>query len=894
MLNRVIARVVGFCTRHAWPIVIVAALLAAASGQYAARHFAINADVAKLISSDLPWRQRELAYESVFTHGTELIVAVVDAPTAELATAASKALVDRLAPEKELFSSVQAAGGSEFFTRNRLLFLPTSQVADATDRLSQASPLISQLASDPSLRGLVQALSLTLTGVQGGEVSLDALTRPLDMASDTVEQALAGKAARFSWYELVSGKPAQTTETRRIITLKPILDYRALEPGAKATNAIRQAAADLHLASAYGANVRLTGPVPIADEEFGTLREGAVLNGIITVAVVLFILWLALKSGRIILAVFINLGVGLAITAALGLMMVGALNLISVAFAVLFVGLGVDFGIQYSVRYRAERHDCGSLRQALKAAGGHAGAPLTLAAAATACGFFSFLPTDYRGVSELGLIAGAGMVIAYVTSITLLPALLQLLNPPGESEPLGYAALAPVDRFLETHRIPVIVCTLLVAIGGLPLLANLRFDFNPINLRSPKVESIATYLDLRKDPNASSHTAEVIAPSVGEADEIGKRLAALPQVARVMTLDSFVPQDQEQKLRHIQAAAGALRRALNPPNMRPTPSDADVIAALRNGAQNLRQAAGTETGSGAVAARRLADGMVKLASADPPVRATVTKAMVEPLQADLAELRLSLQAGPVTRQSIPADLAREWVGPNGQARIEVSMKGDPNDNEAIRAFARAVLSVAPNATGEAIGILESGQTIVHAFIEAGAWALLSISILLWIVLRRITDVLLTLVPLLLAGVVTLEICALIDFPMNFANIIALPLLLGVGVAFKIYYVMAWRAGQTSLLQSSLTRAVFFSAMTTATAFGSLWFSSHPGTSSMGKLLALSLACTLAAAVLFQPALMGKPREVIKDEDEELAGEGESAKNNDLAPLAKEVVSVGAE
>ena len=116
------------------------------------------------------------------------------------------------------------------------------------------------------------------------------------------------------------------------------------------------------------------------------------------------------------------------------------------------------------------------------------------------------------------------------------------------------------------------------------------------------------------------------------------------------------------------------------------------------------------------------------------------------------------------------------------------------------------------------------------------------------------------VPLLLAGLVTLEITVLIDMPLNFANIIALPLMLGLGVAFKIYFVMAWRAGTTNLLQSSLTRAVFFSAMTTATAFGSLWLSHHPGTSSMGKLLAISLLTTLCAAVLFQPALMGPPRQ----------------------------------
>jgi uncharacterized protein len=860
MLNLVIARIVEFCTRHIWPIILAGAVLAVACGSYTARHFSINADVTQLISSDLPWRQRELAYEKVFTHGTELIVAVVDAPTTELATAATKALVDRLTPDTKLFHAVESVGTSDFFVRNRFLYLPVEEVASITGRLSQSAPLLSQLTGDPSLRGLVQAMSLTLAGVEGGQVSLDALARPLNMSADAIEKVLAGEPAWFSWYVLMNGQPATVSELRRIVTIKPVLDFHALQPGEEATNGVRKAVADLDLAGRFGATVRLTGPVPIADEEFGTLREGAVLNGIVTVAVVLLILWLALKSYRIILAVAINLAVGLAITAAVGLLMVGALNLISIAFAVLFVGLGVDFGLQFSVRYRTERHEHPDLRKALRNAGKRAGAPLTLAAAATAAGFLSFLPTDYRGLSELGLIAGLGMVIAFFTSITLLPALLQFLNPPGEPEPLGYAMLAPIDRFLEDHRVPVIVGTLLIAAVGSPLLMHLRFDFNPINLRSPKVESIATYLDMRRDPNTSSHTAEVIAPDVAAAAALAKRLAALPEVARTLTIDNFVPPDQAPKLARIRAAAITLQRALNPPALKPAPTDAEVVAALRNGAQSLRQTAGTEAGEGAKAARRLADNLVKLAGAAPAQRAVAAKSMVEPMVSDIADLRTALQAAPVTRADVPPEIAREWVAPDGRARVEAGLRGDPNDNEAIRAFARAVLATAPSATGEAIGILESGTTIVHAFIEAGAWALFSISILLWVVLRRIGDVLLTLVPLLLAGVVTLEICALIDFPLNFANIIALPLLLGVGVAFKIYYVMAWRAGQTSLLQSSLTRAVFFSAMTTATAFGSLWLSSHPGTSSMGKLLALSLACTLAAAVLFQPALMGKPRD----------------------------------
>jgi predicted RND superfamily exporter protein len=192
-------------------------------------------------------------------------------------------------------------------------------------------------------------------------------------------------------------------------------------------------------------------------------------------------------------------------------------------------------------------------------------------------------------------------------------------------------------------------------------------------------------------------------------------------------------------------------------------------------------------------------------------------------------------------------------------RIDVWPKGNASDNATVRRFAQAVLAVEPTATGEAIGSIEWGTTIVQAFIEAMILALISIAILLWIVLRRITDVLVTLIPLIVAGLVTLEICALTNFQLNYANIIALPVLLGVGVAFKIYYVTAWRRGESNFLESVLTRAVFYSTLLTATAFGSLWVSNQPGISSMGKLLALSLVCTLTSAALFQPALMGEPR-----------------------------------
>jgi uncharacterized protein len=857
MLRSSVFRTVDFCTRRAWWVIAFALVLAAVSTDYAARHFAIKTDVTDLFPRDLPWTQRAFEYQRSFPQPDILVV--VDAPTPELVEAATSRLVQALTARRDVIRAVQQPQSGEFFERNGLLYLPTGEVARLTDGLLNADPLLQKLAADPSLRGSLGALSLGLMGVQYGQIKLDDLTRPMTMAADTASEALAGQPASFSWRVLASGKPAEPQELRRFIEVEPVLDFSALEPGRRATDAIAQTARDLDLAGSYQARVRLTGIVPINDDGFSTLKQNAALNAAVSVLAVLVILWLALHSLRIIFAVAVSLIVGLALSAAAGLLLVGALNLISVAFFVLFIGLGVDFGLQFCVRYRAERHDYGDLRAGLRSAARKAGVPLALAAAATAVGFASFVPTSYRGLAELGEIAGCGMILAFLTSITFLPALLMVLNPPNEPHPMGFAALAPVDRFIQRFRIPVIVTTLLLVVLASPLLLYLPFDFNPLHLRNPEVESVATFLELRKDPQTGANAIEIVAPNLGAADATANRLASVPQVAQADTLSRLVPADQDKKLPLIQDAAEALKTSLNPTELSQPPTDQQNVEALTSTADSLSASAGNADGPGAEAARRLSGLLRQLAKSKPALREAVETAVVAPLRISLDQLRQELDPERVTADTIPADLKRDWVTPDGRARVQVLPKGDPDDTKVLRNFVSAVLAIEPNATGPAVLLFEAGNTVVLAFIEAGIFALAAIALLLWITLRRIADVLLTLVPLLVAVVVTLELSVALDLPLNFADIIALPLLLGVGVAFKIYYIMAWRSGKTALVQSTLTRAVIFSAMTQATAFGSLWLSSDPGTSSMGKLMALSLLCTMAAAVLFQPALMGRPR-----------------------------------
>jgi uncharacterized protein len=863
MTRSAVVRIVEFCTRYPWPVLISAAVIAASAGFYAVDHFAITTNVNNLLSSRLPSHERETQYEKVFSNRT--IVAVVSAPTPELVEKAADRLTARLAARHGPIRDAWQADGGVFFERNGLLYLQPDQLRQSVHGLTRAAPIISELAGDPSLRGVANALSSGAAAVRQGHAQLDDLRWPLKLAAKTIEDVLAGRPASFSWRELEQQHPADSNQLRRIIVVDPVLDYSALQPGAVAAAAIHQEAADLKLAADYHATVRLTGAVPISDAEFAIIRQGAFVNTFVTMVAVLMILWLALRSLRIIVAVFFALIVGLAVTAAVGLALVGALNVVSVAFAVLFVGLGVDFAIQFSVRYRAERHDHPDLFEALFNAARKAGGPLALAAVATAVGFFSFLPTDYRGLSELGEIGGFGMLIAFTCAITLVPAALAIFNPRGEPRPMGFTWLAPLDRFFERHRMAVLIGTFAVVLAGTPLLLHVPFDFNPNDLQNPNEPAVATYRELKKDPQVGANAIDILAPSLDAANATARRLEVLPTVARTLTLSNFVPNDQTQELAEIGRAAAALEQPLNPSQAAPPPSDAETVAALRATAVALAQVAREQNGPDTDDALDVSQLLERLANADAATRAQANEAVVTPLRIALNDLRLSLHPERVTLQTLPAALKRHWIASDGRARVEVLPKGNPDDHAVLADFATSVLAAEPTAVGPGISLYEAGNAVVRAFIEAGVLAFLAITVLLWLTLRRLSDVLLTLVPLLVAGAVTLEICALTGLALNFANIIALPLLLGVGVAFKIYYIMAWRAGKRQLLQSTLTRAVTFSAMTTATAFGSLWASQSPGLSSMGKLMALALICTMAAAVLFQPVLMGQPRKSGKPE-----------------------------
>lgn len=850
MLSVLVTAIVDTSRRFALAVVLASLVIAVGCGWFATTHFKINTDINQLLSEDLPWRKQEKMLEKAFPQKVDNLVIVIDGTTPDATESAASVLAERLQLLTQQFSSVERPDAIPFFRKNGILFMSKEELAGTLDQLVQAQPLLGMLASDPSLRGLFGMLDMMVQGFEAKQLDYAKLDAPFAKIADTVEAALNGQDKPLALQSLAGDSTPSPRDLRKYIITKPVLDYSELESGKSARETVRSLASELHLTPDHGIRVRMTGSVALNDEEFASVANGTGSATILSGALVLVILLLALRSLRIVIPILLTLVVGLVATSAFAIAAVGSLNMISVAFAVMFIGIAVDFGIQFGVRYRDQHFLEPDHDKALSRTASIIAAPLTMAAASTALGFFAFIPTDYRGVSELGIIAGAGMVIAFILNITLLPALLSFTKPPAEREAVGFAWAAPIDMFVFQHRRKILTAALIAGIAGVGVVTQLQFDFDPLNLKDPSTESVATMFDVMSDPDSGSYGIEVLRPSLADADALAVQAGKLPEVDHAMTLSSFVPEDQKTKLAMIADANTLLGPTLGLQSA-PPPTTDEVVGIIKKFAGDLHAIEKDHA-----SAVRLANALDKLTQSGGEAAINrVKKNLIDVMQVNLDLIRNMLAAEPVTASSITDDLKRDWVTADGQYRVQIHPKGNPRDHATLIAFTKAVRAIAQDASGTPISIQESGHTVTTAFIKAGILALLVISLLAFVVLRSAKDTVILLAPLILAGVLTLATIVSIGLPLNFANIIALPLLLSLGVSYAIYFVSFMRAGHNFPLQSSVARAVLFSASTTLVAFGSLALSSHPGTAGMGKLLTVALLYSLLFTFLVLTALL---------------------------------------
>lgn len=850
--------------RFAWVVLLVSLALTALSAVYVVDNFAINSDTDEMLAPDLPYRRLEREFRKAFPQLQDKLLVVVDGDTPDLADDAAAALARQMRLQPRLFRSIFYPQGEPFFRRNGLLYPSVDQLEELSDRLAEAQPFLGALAKDPSLRGLFDLLGLAAEQmVKGAEQVTGNLDYVLDQISGVIEAQLAGRFAQLSWQRLMTGRTGNKGGAeRRFLVVDPALDYGSIRPAAKAIGAVRSLVSWLALDEEHGARVRLTGNVALDDDELDSVTFGMGTAGVVSLLLVVALLTICLRSPRMTVAALVTLIVGLVWTAGFAVAAVGALNLISVAFAVLFIGLSVDFSIHYALRYREARERTDDHASALRGAARSVVGALTLSAVAAAIGFFSFLPTEYLGLAELGLIAGVGMGIALFTSMTVLPALMTLIRPRLRKAVTWESPKKQLDfaAWVRRHHRPVVWTSAVLGITAAAALPYAQFDFDPLHLKNQNSESVSTLIQLMEDDPTARYSIGVLAKNLQAAERMAALAAALKPVYGTRTLLDFVPEEQEEKLDIIATLALLLEPSLTAPQVA-SPNRNQTFTALRQLQRRLQDLAAHGDAQLRAAANRLrADlaAVVRRSVGNQGIVKDLEWRLLKGLPGRLAALRDSLEPEPVTLDNLPQDVRSRWLTDDGRARLEIyPAKEIQRDREALVAFVKAVRSAIPTASGPPIGIYEAGRAVINAFIEAGVISVVAIALMLVVLLKSIRHTVLVFSPLILAALLTVAASVLLHLPFNFANLIVLPLLFGLGVAGSLHLVIRdlKESGDVEALRTSTPRAVTFSALTTIASFGSLGLSDHPGTASMGILLTVSLALTLVCTLVVLPAVL---------------------------------------
>ena len=857
----------SMAVQRPWLVLSVALLLTALAA-YAATGLRINTSTDDILSENLPFRQVEAAYERAFPE-EDLVIAVVDAPSADQAEAAAQSLAARIGQRRQNFERVEVAGASPYFDRYGLVFLPPEEIRGLGEELRPARRLLLTLGNDPTLRGFASLSGMMAGGVEQS-VAPPELAGMLAAFAETVEQRAAGAPAEMQWSRLFDVGGELRSE-RQVVQMKPILDDASLDRAGPALDALGDAAAEVR-AEVPDATIRVTGEPVLRQQELNDAFSGALSASGLSLILVASILTLGIRSGRTILALLVALIIGAVWTTGLAAISVGRLNLISIAFMVLFFGLGIDFGTHLSLRFLEAARRGAPFQDAIRIAMAGEGPSISLSALCAALAFLSFVPTPYVGLAEFGIISALGMLVALVITFTVLPALLSILGPKPSERAARTLGIAPAIN--SGYRVILIVAGLVTVVAGI-LAKDVRIDTNPLNLQNPNTEAFRTYRDLARDPETSPYALNALAPDAEAAREMAPRLADLEGVAGVRWIGSFVPEDQPDKLEALAAVRERLgesffeERAPAPP-----PSDAELqesFAAMVNSADAI--AAATPGGgidpaipeAGARFAAAL-DVFEERQGAEPAALRELGEALTRQMPIIVAGLREKLSVSePVTIEDIPDDLRRDWISADGQYRLRVLPAGELRDAAAMRVFTERVQSVAPNAAGAPASITGAGRAILLSFAEAIAYTVIAIAVVVTILRRRLSDVLLVLAPLAVAALWTVAGSAVLDLPFNFANVIVIPLLIGLGVASSIHIVgrareLAHENGtpngrNAEVLDTSTPLAVLITQLNTVAAFATLAIAEHRGLFSMGVLLGLAIFFVLVVSLIVLPAFM---------------------------------------
>ncbi len=858
---------VSLVMRHAKLFAAFIAVLTVALFAYAVQNLLINSDALGLISKDLPARQNHDRFAALFPNLDNALFIVIDAETPELARSAAVKIGHQMRRRPEAFVDVYMPGGGSFFEKNGLLYQSPDQLDEFADQMAEVQPLIASLEADPSLASVTELITQGLEAAQDEGIGVDTWPSVLERFGSATLAVFTEFPVAISWEEMLLDGSAIQSVTRRVLVVHPVLDFRNVFSARKPMAEIHDIAEELGFTEETGVTLRITGNPALNYEEMIGIVWEIGMGGVVCFFVVCIVLYYAFHSFKLMLVCVIALLTGLIWTGAFAAAAIGHLNIVSMAFAVLFIGLGVDFGIHLGMRYGDLLQQGMTHEEAMRGSANSVGSSLLICAVTTAIGFFVFVPTKYLGVAELGLIAGAGMFIILFQTLTLFPALLTNgLHVNRDSiQNVWYVFKHHWWRPLE--RVPGKVTGAGFALGAVSLLAfpYLRFDPNVINMRNPATTSVQAFDDLLAEAGtASPWFINSVAKDLEAAEARSQAFEALPEVNQTLTLADYIPKDQEEKLEIL----ADIRFLLETPGSEDA-ADKEVpiekqVEAVRKLHEFLMTAHDQPDSPLTVAMREL-DAELELFLArveqdETPHDAleSLEEILLSNLPDQIDRLYASLATEGVSQRDLPKGLVSRMLTADGQARIQVFPTETMQTEESFERFVKAAQSVDPHVAGVAVNLVGFAEAIRDSFRQALLSSIVVIWTLLWILWRRPAPVMLATAPLLLSSLMICAMMAILDLPFQFANVVVIPLLLGIGVDSGIHLVHRaenLKSAADELMGTTTARAVFFSALTTTISFGTLSFSGHRGLSSLGILLAGGMVLTVFTNLVILPAML---------------------------------------
>ena len=809
-------------------------LITLVAGCFVYKNISINTSNTDLLSKELTFRKNDIAFTKEFPQFSNNIIVVIDAKKSDIAKdIASSFYREVKKKEGELFNDIFYPEELNFFKKNGLLYLSEEDLEQRLDEMVSYQPFITRLSQDQTLYELLNTINFFL--------SADLSNNHIDQINKLLKNLTEQKS--LTWGDLFSFE--DESNYREIIYLQPKLDFSNFFPSENSLFFLEEQIENIknkyehvkykNYSNESNFNIRLTGTVPMEHDELNTLGGGAKIGVIISLILVFVFLLYAFKNSLYLLASFLTLIIGLIWTTTSALLFFKELNLISIAFAILFIGLGIDFSIHYLLR--TYEFSSKEFRSFLLSTNSSITNALVLTAIAIAIGFFSFAFTSFQGLAQLGIIAGTGMFISLFLTLFFLPSFLILIKKFSNQNLSNYTTDYLSDfhftnfmSFFKKNSKIFFILSVFFLLFSIFNLKNIKFNNDPLELRNQESVSVITMNELIKDKSINPYSVDVLAKNISEGNELKKQLSDLDEIKDVTFFEDLIPQNQDVKLEILNQfkiffPEIDLNEAI-------APKDKDIRRKENELFKSIEDKINEKYKS-----------MIDISYIDKLKERKYSEDIFYFFRENIKKFNESLKAQRISEKNIPDSLKARYVGKNGKIRLEIVPFQNLNDQTNKKRFIESVYEIAPNVSGGAFTTYEAGKTIIQSFKEAMIISICLTTLFLFFALKNYKKVFIVFINLVAALLFSLSFLTLLGLDLNFANIIALPLLFGLGAATSIQTILRTEKFKTLddyFRNSTTPRAIIFSLLTTLGTFFVLSLSSHVGTASMGKLLIISL------------------------------------------------------